>query len=135
MEKSAGFSRFRNFVEASPAPVQQQQALAQPQQAQRGTYNTPCQWLDFDKLYDKAFKLTYPGNGSDQPGWAGVDKTPEDWSYSIVTPGNGWDWPEKRSSIARAKADNILNVQGSSNNLLDDEKYRQIVDTAKRLGL
>ena len=113
------------------------------EQVVRGTYNMPRQRLDFDKLYGKAFKITYPGNGTDKPGWAGVDNTPEEWSYSIVTPENrtAWSgWPEKKIGIAHAKQSDFLNgKQGEGPDTgkpnLDDEKYRQVVDAATKLGL
>lgn len=79
----------------------------------------PLILLDFDKLYGKAFKITY--NSGD----------PHLDGFSLVTPenGNSWNWKEAPQFKNLAKQN--LNNPG----WLNGYKYDQIYRSAKKLGL
>jgi len=90
-----------------------------------GTYKNVCvkeddevsenkrQYLDFDKLYGRAFKITDAEGDPSRPG------------FSIVTPlnGNAWtDWKE------RPQFKKIVRQRLNDPGFLGDHKYQQIVD-------
>ena len=70
------------------------------------------QYLDFDSLYGKAFKIT-DNNGN-----------PNNSGFSIVTPLNGtsWNWKE------RPEFKNIVKQKLNDPGFLEDHKYQQIID-------
>lgn len=79
--------------------------------------------LDFDKLYNKVFRITYNSGNKNQEGW------------SIVTPLNGeaWNWDRPKEddpTFQQAKA----NIKANFNSL-ENHKYNQIYDTAVQLEL
>ena len=71
------------------------------------------QYLDFDSLYGKVFKIT-DNNGN-----------PSNSGFSIVTPLNGasWNWKE------RPEFKNIVKQKLNDPGFLEDHKYQQIIDT------
>jgi len=77
--------------------------------------------LNFDSLYGKAFKITYPEGDKMRPG------------FSIITPianKSVWnDWEE------RPEFKNLVRQKLNDPNFLADYKYQQIIDAAKVLKL
>jgi predicted chitinase len=77
------------------------------------------QYLDFDKLYGRAFKITDAEGDPNKPG------------FSIVTPSNtnAWtDWKEK------PQFKNIVKQRLNDPNFLGDHKYLQIIDAMSQIS-
>ncbi len=101
------------------------------------TFNDKRKILDVKKLVDGgALRITYPGDGK---GGFNKDENPE--SFSVVSLVNDMasdtttrGWPDKEKSIAAAQK--IINGKEPDGTLwLSDGKYRQIVESAKALGM
>lgn len=101
------------------------------------TFDDKRKVLNVKKLVDGgALRITYPGDGK---GGFRRDEDPE--AFSVVSLVNDMasdtttrSWPDKAKSIAAAQK--IINGKEPDGTLwLSDGKYRQIVESAKALGL
>lgn len=96
------------------------QALADEYTEGKATKKLSDEPLDFDALYDKAFRITYNSG----------DKTKEGWS--IVTPLNGeaWNWlrPSEDDPTFKEVKENIKKNFGE----LPIHKYNQIYTAGQK---
>lgn len=115
----------------------EQRLLGRKEYFNAETFNDPRKVLNVKKLVDGgALRITYPGDGK---GGFNKDENPE--SFSVVSLVNDMTpdtttrgWPDKEKSIAAAQR--IINGKEPDGTLwLSDGKYRQIVESAKALGL
>ena len=76
--------------------------------------------LDFDLLYGKAFKVTDPEGNPNREG------------FSIVTPSNGGVFNEWKE---RPQFKEIVRKKLNEPDFLGDHKYKQIIESASKLGI
>lgn len=115
----------------------EQRLLGREEYFNAETFDDPRKPLNVKRLVDGgALRITYPGDGK---GGFNRDESPD--AFSVVSLVNDMasdtttrGWPDKAKSIASAQK--IINGKEPDGTLwLSDGKYRQIVESAKALGL
>lgn len=115
----------------------EQRLLGREEYFNAETFNDPRKVLNVKKLVDGgALRITYPGDGK-----GGFKRDESLEAFSVVSLVNDMApdtttraWPDKMKSIPTAQK--VINGKEPDGTLwLSDGKYRQIVESAKALGL